>query len=127
MFRVGVALDVVTRGYSRLTLLSEFSQPNNTRPGAGAGVEFAVTNLGSSGFSFAARGSYTLQPDNDLDPGNAAGFTTGESLGSFTSDGLAVGGGIEYGRGNFRLGFDYAWRSLGPLRGTNFLSFSLGW
>ncbi|HXF95795.1 MAG TPA: PorV/PorQ family protein [Gemmatimonadales bacterium] len=127
MFRVGVALDVVTQGYTRVTVLSEFTQPNNTRPGAGAGLELGLTNVGNSGFSFAARGSYTLQPDNDLDPGNGAGFVTQESLGSFTSDGLALGGGIEYARGTFRVGFDYAWKNLGPLGGTNFLSFSLGW
>lgn len=127
LFRVGVALDVVTQSNSRVTLLSEFTQPNNTRPGAGAGLELALTNVGNSGFSFAARGSYTIQPDNDLDPEMGAGFATQETLGSFTSDGVAVGGGLEYSRASFRLGFDYAWRSLGPLGGTNYLSFALGW
>ena len=127
MFRVGVALDVVTQSNSRVTLLSEFTQPNNTRPGAGAGLELALTNVGNSGFSFAARGSYSIQPDNDLDPGTGAGFTTQETLGSFTKDGLALGGGLEYSRGSLKLGFDYAWRSLGPLGSTNHLSFALGW
>src|SRR6267143_153406 len=92
-FRVGVALDVVSQGQNRLTLLSEFSQPANN-----------------------------LAPD-----ATAAGFTSKYNASSFTSDGLAVGGGINYGRGTWKIGFDYAYRNLGPLGGTNFLSFSLGW
>ena len=126
-FRVGVSLDLVAQGQNRVTLLSEFSQPVNTKPGAGAGLEFAMTNVGNSGFSLAARGSYTLQPDNNLDPGTGAGFTSTVSSGTFSSDGVAVGGGLSYGKGNFKLGFDYAYKSLGALGGTNFLSFSLGW
>lgn len=127
MFRVSVALDLVTQGANRVTLLSEFTQPNNTKPGAGAGLEWSAQNLGNSGFSLAARGSYTIQPDNDFDVGSAAGFASQESSGTFTSDGVALGGGIGYGKGNLKFGFDYAWRSLGPLGSTNFFSFSLGW
>jgi hypothetical protein len=40
---------------------------------------------------------------------------------------LALGGGLAYGRGNWRMGFDYAYRDLGILGGTNFLSFSVSW
>jgi hypothetical protein len=126
-FRVGVSLDVLTQGVNRVSLLGEFTQPINTKPGAGAGLEWALTNVGNSGFSLAARGSYTLQPDNKLDPGSGAGFTTTLSTSNFTSDGLAVGGGLSYGRGHWRLGFDYAYRDMGALGGTNFLSFSVGW
>ena len=39
---------------------------------------------------------------------NDAGFATKESSSSFSSDGLAVGGGLSYGKGNWKLGFDYA-------------------
>ncbi len=127
MFRVGVALELVNQGSNRVTVLSEFTQPTNNKPGAGAGLEWALSNAGNTGFSLAARGSYTLQPDNNLDPGSGASFTSQESTSSFSSDGLAVGGGISYGRGNWRLGFDYAYKNLGALGGTNFLSFSLGW
>ena len=127
MFRVSVALDLLSQGANRVTLLSEFTQPNNTKPGAGAGLEWASQNLGNSGFSLAARGSYTIQPDNQLDPGTGAGFTSQEKSGSFTSDGLALGGGIAYGKGSVKFGVDYAWRNLGPLGSTNFFSFSLGW
>ncbi len=128
MFRVGVSFDVMTQGQNRVTLLSEFTQPTNTKPGAGAGLEFATTNVGNSGFSLAARGSYTIQPDNNLTPdATAAGFTSQQSTSAFSSDGLALGGGIAYGRGTWKLGFDYAYRNLGPLGGTNFLSFTLGW
>ena len=126
-FRVGVAIDLLTQGVNRVSVLGEFTQPVNTKPGAGAGLEWMLTNVGNSGFSLAARGSYTLQPDNKLDPGNAAGFTTAQSTSSFSSDGVALGGGLAYGRGTWRLGFDYAYRNLGALGGTNFLSFSVTW
>src|SRR5207249_2414684 len=96
-------------------------------PGAGAGLEWAGTNLGNSGFSLAGRGSYTIQPANNISDIDLQGITTSQSSGSFTSYGLAVGGGISYGKGDFKLGFDYAWRDLGLLGGTNYLSFSVGW
>jgi len=127
MFRVAVAFDLVTAAQSRLTLMGEFNQPNNDKPGAGAGLEYMASNIGNSGFFVAARGSYTLQPANDLDPGTAAGFTTQYSVGSFSSYGLAVGGGIGWTHKDFKVGFDYAYKNLGPLGGTNFISFSLGW
>ena len=126
LFRVGVALDLVAQGNNRLTVLSEFTQPNNTKPGAGAGFEWAMQNIGQRGFSVAARGSYSLQPDNQTSD-LVIGIPTRESSGTFTADGLALGGGIEYARGNTRLGFDYAWKSLGTLGSTNFLTFTVGW
>jgi hypothetical protein len=126
LFRVGVALDLVAVGNNRLTVLSEFTQPNNTKPGAGAGFEWAMQNIGQRGFSVAARGSYSIQPDNQVDD-IVLNMATRESSGTFTADGLALGGGIEYARGNTRLGFDYAWKSLGTLGSTNFLSFTVGW
>lgn len=127
MFRVSLALDLLAQANNKVTLLSEFSQPNNTKPGAGMGLEWAATNLGNSGFSLAARGSYTIQPDNDIEIGSGAGFSTQETAGAFTSDGLAVGGGIGFARGNLKLGFDYAFRDFGPVGGANFFSFSINW
>jgi hypothetical protein len=126
-FRVGVSLDLLSQGVNRISVLGEFTQPVNTKPGAGAGLEWALTNVGNSGFSLAARGSYTLQPDNKLDPGTGAGFATTQSIANFSKDGLALGGGLAYGRGNWRVGFDYAYRDLGALGATNFVSFSVSW
>ena len=126
LFRVGVSLDLVAQGSNRLTVLSEFTQPNNTKPSAGAGFEWAMQNIGQRGFSVAARGSYSIQPDNQTSD-LVIGIPTRESTGTFTSDGLALGGGIEYSRGTTRLGFDYAWKSLGTLGSTNFLTFTVGW
>lgn len=126
LFRVGVALEVVNQGSNRVTVLSEFSQANNTKPSAGAGVEYAMANIGQRGFSLAARASYSAQPDNETGD-IILGAPTRERSGSLTADGLALGGGIEYARGTTRLGFDYAWRSLGTLGSVNFLSFSIGW
>jgi len=127
LFRVGLAYDLYAAGSNRLSLLGEFNQPVNTKPGGGMGLEYALTNLGNSGFSLAARGSYTLIPDNNIDPGAGAGFQTSQTTSTFSSEGLALGGGLNYSRGNFSLGFDYAYRNMGPLGSTNFLSFSLGW
>lgn len=127
LFRVSVAYDLLGSATNRVTVLGEFNQPNNTKPAAGMGLEWGLGNLGNSGFSLAARGSYTIQPDNQVDDVNFGGLATAESSGSFTSDGLALGGGIEYGRRNVRLAFDYAYRDMGPLGGTNFLTFSFGW
>ena len=127
LFRVGLAYDLYAAGSNRLSLLGEFNQPVNTKPGGGMGLEYALTNLGNSGFSLAARGSYTLIPDNNIDPGAGAGFQTTQSTSTFSAEGLALGGGLNYTRGNFSLGFDYAYRNMGPLGNTNFLSFSLGW
>ncbi|HYT81998.1 MAG TPA: hypothetical protein VEK86_01005, partial [Gemmatimonadales bacterium] len=127
LFRVSAAFDAYNRGMNRVTILSEFTQPTNSKPGAGAGLEWQVSNVGNSGFSLAARGSYTIQPDNSLTDVDLGGLTTQQSEGSFTSDGLAVGGGVQWRRGSMRLGFDYAWRDLGLLGGTQFLSFGIGW
>ncbi|MGH7674824.1 MAG: PorV/PorQ family protein [Gemmatimonadales bacterium] len=127
MFRVGVAMDVVSQGSNRVTVLGEFNQPNNTKAAGSLGVEWMGLNLGGSGFSLAARGSWTLMPDNQVDDINFAGVPTAESDGSLTSDGVALGGGVEYNRANWRLGFDYAWRNMGTLGNINVFSFRLGW
>jgi len=126
-FLVGVSFDALNSGMNRVSVLGEFSQPINTKPGAGLGLEYQATNISSSGFSLALRGSYTLQPDNNFDVGNGAGFTSQYSASSFTSDGLAAGGGLAYTHGQLMLGFDYAYKNYGPLGATNYLSFSVGW
>jgi hypothetical protein len=126
-FRVGVAFDVVTQASNRVTLLSEFTQPNNTKPGAALGLEWQGLNLGGSGFTLAARGSYTINPDNNIDDIDLQGLTTDEASGSFTADGVALGGGLKYTRGTWVVGFDYAYRGLGLLGATNNISISLDW
>lgn len=125
-FRVGVAFDVIAREQNRVTFLSEFNQPNNSRAGFGVGAEVALSDIGKSGFFFAGRGSYSYQSDNNLDVGSSAGFATGLSS-QENRDGLAAGFGVGYKRGEFGLGVDYAWRSMGVLGGTNILSFTLSW
>lgn len=125
-FSVGVALDLVSSPASRVTLSSEFTQPNNSRPGVNGGLEWALTNIGNSGFSAMARGSYTYMTDNQLAITSAAGFST--TLDSKKNqDGLAFGGGLSYDRGVFGLGVDYAYRNLGVLGGTHFFSATLHW
>ena len=127
LFRVGVALDVLAQGMNRVTVLGEFTQSNSNKPAAGGGLEWTVSNIGNSGFALSARGSYSLQPDNQTGDLHTGGLTSAQSTGSFTSDGLAVGGGLSYSRGRAQLGFDYAYRDMGLLGGTNFLTFTVGW
>jgi hypothetical protein len=126
MFRVGVAVDAVASEQARVTVLSEFNQPNNNKPGFEFGGEVALSDLGKSGFYLAGRGSWSIQPANNLDVGSQAGFATGLSS-KENQQGLAAGFGVGYKRSAFGLGFDYAWRSMGVLGGTNFLSFILSW
>jgi hypothetical protein len=124
-FRVGLAYDVITGENNRLTVLGDFSQPNNNTPGFAFGGEWMSNKLGGSDFGFALRGSYTYTGGNDLDPlGQETALSDEENLA-----GLAFGGGLMYGQGNggFSLGLDYAYKYLGILGPTNFFSFTLGW
>lgn len=125
LFRVGLALDVLSMEQRRVTVLSEFNQPNNSRAGFGIGAEVMLSDLAKTGFYVAGRGSYSYQSDNNLDIPNAP-FATGQS-GAENRDGLAAGFGVGYKKGDLGLGMDYAWRSMGVLGGTNILSFSVQW
>jgi hypothetical protein len=126
MFRVGIALDALSTQQARFTVLSEFSQPNNNKAGFELGGELTLSDIAKSGFYLSGRGSWSYQPANNIDVGSQAGFTTALS-GKENQEGLAAGMGVGYRRSAFGLGFDYAWRSMGPLGGTNFLSFSVAW
>lgn len=124
-FRVGVAYDVLAAARNRLTLLSEFFQPNDSDPGVGLGAEFS-TNL-AAGFSAALRGSYGYQGDN-RDSDVATGFAFRSSAQDDNAlDGLALGGGLNWGMGEWNLGVDYAFRHMGILPSVNQFSIRLGW
>ncbi len=124
IFRVGLAYDVLSGDNNRLTVISDFNQPNNNGAGFSAGGEWMSERLGGSNFGFAVRGSYSYTAANNLDP---ADLSTTALRDEENLHGLAFGGGLNYGSGNFNLGLDYAWRYLGVLGGTNFFSVSLGW
>jgi hypothetical protein len=124
-FRVGLAYDLITGDNNRLTLISDFNQPNNTGAGFVFGGEWNTQRLGGSAFGFAARGSYSYTGANNLSPvdPSTTALSDEENL-----QGLALGGGVNYaGEGGFNVGLDYAWKYLGVLGGTNFFSVSLGW
>jgi hypothetical protein len=126
LFRVALALDAVSSQQARFTLLSEFNQPNNNKAGFEFGGEFALSDIGKSGFFVAGRGSWTYQPANNIDVGTQAGFATALSS-KENREGIAAGFGVGYKHGGFGMGFDYAWRDLGPLGNTNFMSFTISW
>jgi hypothetical protein len=121
-FRVGLAYDFVNSSASRITLLSEFTQPNNTDANAAGGLEWAL-NLGSTGFSIVGRGSYTYQSDNDLAPTAFATTLASDE----NTDGLALGGGLGFMQGSFHMTVDYAYKDLGLLGTTNFFSATINW
>jgi len=122
-FRVGLAYDVLTGSSNRLTVLSDFNQPNNSKAGFSGGVEWASHNLGGSPFSAAVRGSYTYYSAN-----NVSSTTQPTALSDEENlQGLAAGGGLLYGQGNFNLSVDYAFKYMGILGATHFVSFGLGW
>ncbi|MGQ0560684.1 MAG: PorV/PorQ family protein [Gemmatimonadota bacterium] len=126
-FRVGVAYDVLAGASNRLSLLSEFYQPNDADAGVGVGAEWAASL--SSGVSAALRGSFNFAGDNrDSD------VSTGFAQSAFASDdddeamdGLALGAGLGWRSGNFSVGVDYAYRHLGLLPSVNQFSVKLGW
>jgi hypothetical protein len=124
-FRVGLAYDIITGESNRLTMLGDFNQPNNNKPGFALASEWQSLKLGGSNFGFALRGSYSYTGANNLTPTTSTtALSDEESL-----QGLAFGGGLLYGgNGNgFGLSLDYAYKYLGILGPTNFFSFSLGW
>lgn len=123
-FRVGLAYDLIAQESNRLTLLSDFNQPTSNGAGFVVGSEWALQRLGGSGFGVGLRGSYSYQPANNIDVSEPSftALTDEENL-----HGLALGGGLNFGAGNFNVGFDYAWKYLGILGSTNFFSVTLGW
>jgi hypothetical protein len=124
VFRVALAYDLLARESNRLTVISDFNQANNNRAAFAAGGEWAMEQLGGSNFGFALRGSYTYSPANNIDlpDGSDTALSDEENL-----QGLALGGGLMYGTGNFSLGVDYAYKYLGVLGPTNFFTLSVGW
>jgi len=127
-FRVAVAYDAFATSASRLTLLGEFTQPNNSEPGFNLAGEYNI-GLGRSGFSLAGRVGMTYAPDDNLDvPGSgsvsSAGFDTALSGSQYR---MSAGGGLKYAKGTFGVGFDYAYRNYGLLGGVNTLGLSLNW
>jgi len=126
-FRFGLAFDFISTAASRLTVMGDFSQPNNSNPTAAGAMEFALTDISQSGFGVMLRGGYTYQPDNNLSPTGAAGFDTGLSSDEGL-DGLSLGGGLMFDRGSgFGLSLDYAYRNLGILGATHYWSAVVNW
>jgi hypothetical protein len=121
-FRVGLGYDLLSSGNNRFTILGEFNQVSSNKAAFGFAGEFAANKLGGSGFGVAARASYSSTPANTY-----SGDSYGVSAVENGSQGVALGGGLNYQSANFSLGFDYAYRKLGLLGTTNFFTVSLGW
>jgi hypothetical protein len=106
-FRFGVAYDAVATASNRLTLAGEFAQPSGNDVSGSVGAEYALSTSG--GIGVALRGGYNYEPDNNLDA-QASGMN------GMQGDGLSLGGGINFARGERTgVGLDYAWRDKGLL------------
>jgi len=127
-FRVALAYDAFATSLSRLTVLGEFNQPNNSEPGFGFAGEYNL-NLGQSGFAVVGRVGVTYAADDNLSApaateSNYAGFASGLSSKQYR---LSAGGGVRYAKGGFGIGFDYAYKDYGLLGGVNMLGMALNW
>jgi len=91
IFRVALAYDLISGDNNRLTLLSDFNQPNNNAAGFSAGGEWMSQRLGGSPFGFALRGSYSYAAANNIDPVDPATTALGDEQ---NLQGLALGGGL---------------------------------
>ncbi len=126
VFRVGLAYDMVSTANSRVTVMGEFNQANSNKAGFGFGAELAAMQLGGSNFGLAVRGSWSATPANSYKT-DFFGVGVDQKTSDEKSQGLAVGGGLNYQTPTFSIGFDYAWKKLGLLGNTNFFTVSLGW
>jgi hypothetical protein len=126
VFQVALAYDVVSMSNqnNKLTVIGSFNQANSNRAGFGFAGEWTSRHLGGSGFGAALRGSYSWAPANNISLSGAVptALTDEENL-----QGTAGGGGLFYERPGFMLGVDYAFKYMGVLGGTHFVSVSLGW
>ena len=116
LFRVGLSYDIISAEATRLSLMTEFIESNNTDPAFGFAGEFGWSPVDTP-LGVALRGSYTTQPDNT---------ELGAISASSGSDGLAAGGGLFYRFAeHYRLQFDYAYRNFGVLGSVDVFSVTL--
>ncbi len=123
-FQVALAYEAFHFANSSVTVAGAFNQPNNNRAGFGGALEWSASKLGGSPFGAAIRGSYGYAPANNVNLSNQipTALSDEENL-----QGIAVGGGISYQTGGFLLGADYAFKYMGILGPTNFVSITVGW
>ena len=122
---MGLAYDLIAgRQQSPDAALGFQPAQQQRRPASPPEASGCNQRLGGSTFGVALRGSYSYAAANNLDPVDPATTALGDEE---NLQGLAFGGGLNYGTGNFNVGFDYAWKYLGVLGATNFFSVSLGW
>ena len=126
-FRVSLGYDLMATTSNRLSLIGEFNQPNNNRAGFSMGGEYAWNRIGGTAFGGALRGSYSYAAANNGTDEGLSGLVATSVSDKASLQGMAAGGGLNYASGNFNLGFDYAFKYMGVLGPTNFLSITLGW
>jgi len=127
IYRVAVAYDVLAASDRRLTLLTDFNEPYNTKPGFSLGGEFAWSPS-STPISAALRGSYQYQGDNDFAERRGEDFAPQVDDVSPSMDGVSFGGGLGYKlKNNYQIRLDYAFRHFGVMGSSNAFTFALSW
>jgi hypothetical protein len=121
-FAIALAYDAIHARSNNLTLLGSFNQPRDNAAGFAFGLEWGFPALGGSKFNAAVRGSYSYAAANNIKLTQGTALNDEENL-----QGSAFGGGLGYNSDKFRIGFDYAFRYMGALGGTNFFSVTFGW
>ena len=123
-FRVGLAYDLLT-GNSNQADVPVRLQPAEQQPGRVLGWHGVQSPRTSAGRPSRRRcaASYSYSAANNVKPATLPTALSDEE----NLQGLAAGGGLMYGSGNFNLSVDYAYKYMGILGATHFVSFGLGW
>lgn len=121
-FRVGLAYDVLSMEASRLSVLGEFYEQNNTKPSWGFASEF-MWDPPESNIAAALRGSYSYMPDNNLSDGESAEIGARLAADGRGLDGLALGGGLAYRFSDYEARFDYTYKHYGYIGSVNVFTF----
>jgi hypothetical protein len=126
VYRVGLAYDIMSAADRRLTLLTDFNEPYQTKPGFSIGGELAWTPADMP-IGAALRGSYAYQGDNDFDERRGDPFDAQVDADKSGMDGINAGAGLSYKLSNYQLRLDYAFRHFGVLGTRNAFTFALSW
>jgi hypothetical protein len=126
VYRVGLSYDVMSAADRRFTLLTDFNEPYQTKPGFSVGGELAWTPADMP-FGAALRASYAYQGDNDFDERRGEAFTAQVDTDKASMDGINAGAGLSYKLSSYEVRLDYAYRHFGVLGARNAFTFALSW
>ena len=125
-FRVGLAYDVITGDNNRLTVLGDFNQPNNNKPGLRGRQRVEVQQDRRVQLRLRRARAATATPGPTASTRQSS-TTALERRGEAAGPRVRRRPACTAESNGFALGLDYAYKYLGVLGPTNFFSFTLGW